>query len=83
MIRLEQVEDNIVTATGTPRDDSMRRVIRLAHANYYGIGLPRLAPNGDFPVDYPHTVEQLRVYVIDDNVGALIVGWATAEQQGG
>lgn len=83
MIKLSEVETNIVAETGTERDDTMRRVIRLAHANYYGIGLPRLDESGDYPAEYPHTVEQLQEYSIDDYVGVLIVGWAVAENAGG
>jgi hypothetical protein len=83
MITLTEVEDRIVSETDSPRDDTMIRVIRVAHKNYYGLGLPRLDENGGYPADYPHTVEQLRIYVIDDSAADLIVNWAKAEIQGG
>jgi hypothetical protein len=74
---LKDVEDRIASATGTPVDSTMRRVIGVAHAHYYGLGLPSI--EGDvIPEDYPYTPEELRSYQIDDDAGDLIVGWASA-----
>jgi hypothetical protein len=78
MITLDEIENRIANATETPRDDTMRRVITVAHGAGFGIGLPRLDEDGEYPDGYPFTVEQLRAYETDEPTGDRIVAAAQA-----
>jgi hypothetical protein len=79
MITLDEIETRIADATGTPRDDTMRRVITIAHSIQFGIGLPSLDEDGNYPDGYPFTVEQLRAYETDEPTGDRIVAAAQSK----